>query len=388
MKNVIIRAPLLSYSGYGTHSRQIFKWLLTRGDFNIFAQVVQWGNTSWMINPEMENGLIGEIMKKSTPSSKKADVSFQVQLPDEWDPDLAEFNIGVSAFVETDTCNPDWIDRINKMDAVIVPTEHVRDTIMRTGTPTTPVYVVPESYIEQIDENPDPLDVKLDTNFNFLVFGQFTGGDPYNDRKNLLFTLKWLFETFSDDPDVGVIIKTNHGRGTRIDRQITLQKIKQVISEVRKGPYPRVHLLHGNMTSDEVAALYSIDSLKCLVSLTRGEGFGLPLLEASAAKIPVIATNWSGHLDFLNLGKFIPVNYNLVNIPESRVDGRIFLKGFRWADPIEDDFKKKVTKFRNNYEKPEQWASDLSSKLKETFSQRAISLKYDTLIDDVYWRGS
>jgi len=142
------------------------------------------------------------------------------------------------------------------------------------------------------------------------------------------------------------------------------------------------------MTSDEVAALYSIDSLKCLVSLTRGEGFGLPLLEASAAKIPVIATNWSGHLDFLNLGKFIPVNYDLVNIPESRVDGRIFLKGFRWAEPIEDDFKKKVTKFRNNYEKPEQWASDLSSKLKETFSQRAISVKYDVLIDETYWRRS
>tara|TARA_R110002060_G_scaffold4617_6_gene7234 strand:- start:2181 stop:3347 length:1167 start_codon:yes stop_codon:yes gene_type:complete len=388
MKNVIIRAPLLSYSGYGTHSRQIFKWLLTRKDFNIFAQVVQWGNTSWMINPEMENGLIGEIMKKSTPSSKKADISFQVQLPDEWDPDLAEFNVGVSAFVETDACNPEWISRINKMDVVIVPTEHVRDTIMRTGTPTTPVYVVPESYIEQIDENSDSLAIKLDTNFNFLVFGQFTGADPYNDRKNLLFTLKWLFETFSDDPDVGIIIKTNHGRGTRIDRQITLQKIKQVISEARKGPYPRVHLLHGNMTSDEVAALYSIDSLKCLVSLTRGEGFGLPLLEASAAKIPVIATNWSGHLDFLNLGKFIPVNYDLVNIPESRVDGRIFLKGFRWAEPIEDDFKKKVTKFRNNYEKPEQWASDLSSKLKETFSQRAISVKYDVLIDETYWRRS
>jgi len=388
MKNVIIRAPLLSYSGYGTHSRQIFKWLLTRKDFNLFAQVVQWGNTSWMINSEMEGGLIGDIMNKSSPSPGKPDISFQVQLPDEWDPNLAEFNIGVSAFVETDTCNPEWISRINDMDAVIVPTEHIRDTIMRTGTPTTPVHVVPESYIEQIDENPMPLDIELDTDFNFLVFGQFTGGDPYNDRKNLLFTLKWLFESFSDDPDVGIIIKTNHGRGTRIDRQITLQKINQVIAEARKGPYPRVHLLHGNMTGDEVASLYAVDSLKCLVSLTRGEGFGLPLLEASAAKIPVIATNWSGHLDFLNLGKFIPVNYDLVTIPESRVDGRIFLKGFRWADPVEDDFKKKVTKFRNNYKKPEQWASDLSSKLKETFSQRAISVKYDALIDEVYWRRS
>jgi glycosyltransferase involved in cell wall biosynthesis len=142
------------------------------------------------------------------------------------------------------------------------------------------------------------------------------------------------------------------------------------------------------MSSDEVASLYSVESIKCLVSLTRGEGFGLPLLEASAAKIPVIATNWSGHLDFLNLGKFIPISYNLVDIPQSRVDGRIFLEGFKWADPIEEDFKKKVIKLRHNYKKPNEWASELSSNLKNTFSQRAICMKYDALIDSAYWRKS
>ena len=386
MKKVIIRAPLLSYSGYGTHSRQIFKWLLGRRDFDVIAQVVNWGNTTWMINPEMENGLIEEVMKRSSPVIQDADISIQVQLPDEWDSSLAKFNIGVSAFVETDRCNPAWLSKIDEMDLVIVPTQHIKDTIMRTGSVNTPVHVVPESYIEKIDEDLDPLELDLDTSFNFLVLGQFTGGDPYNDRKNLLFTLKWLFESFEGDKDVGIIVKTNHGRGTRIDRGITLQKIRQVIAEVRKGPYPKVHLLHGNMSSDEIASLYKIDSIKCLVSLTRGEGFGLPLLEASAAKIPVIATNWSGHLDFLNIGKFIPVSYTLVDIPDSRVDGRIFLKDFKWADPIEEDFKKKVKKFRNNYEKPMQWAADLSDKLKDTFSQRAICMKYDDLIDSVYWR--
>jgi len=388
MKKVIIRAPLLSYSGYGTHSRQIFKWLLTRRDFDVTAQVVQWGNTSWMIDSNLEDGLVGKIMSMSRPSSGQMDVSVQVQLPDEWDPNLAKFNIGVSAFVETDRCNPEWLKRIDAMDLVIVPTEHVRDTILRTGSVSTPVAVVPESYIEQIDDNLDALPIDLDTSFNFLVLGQFTGSDPYNDRKNLLHTLKWLFETFSDDPDVGIIIKTNHGRGTKIDREITRQKVQQVISEIRKGPYPKLHLIHGNLTNSEIASLYNLESLRCLVSLTRGEGFGLPLLEASAAGVPVIATNWSGHLDFLNLGKFIPVNYNLTTIPKNRVDNRIFLDGFRWADPVEEDFKKKVKKFRNNYSKPTEWAAELSARLKETFSQRAINMKYDALIDSAYWRNS
>ena len=388
MKNVIIRAPLLSYSGYGVHSRQIFKWLLTRNDFNVVAQVVPWGTTSWMISPELEGGIIDDIMTRSRPTSTKSDISIQVQLPDEWDSNLGNFNIGVSAFVETDRCNPSWIEKINTMDLVVVPTEHVRDTIMRSGSPTTPVVVVPESYLEEIDEDIEPLSVDLDTSFNFLVLGQFTGSDPYNDRKNLLLTLKWMFEEFKDDPDVGIIIKTNHGRGTKIDREITKQKVKQVIDEIRVGPYPRLHLIHGNLTSKEIASLYRLDSLKCLVSLTRGEGFGLPILEAAASSVPVIVTNWSGHLDFLNLGKFIPVRYNMVTIPKSRVDGRIFIDGLKWADPIEEDFKKKVKKFRNNYKKPKEWAVELSSRLKDTFSQRAISVKYDALIDSAYWRRS
>ena len=47
----------------------------------------------------------------------------QLQLPDEWDSNLAKKNIGVSAFVETDRCNPQWIDKCNEMDAVIVPSK-------------------------------------------------------------------------------------------------------------------------------------------------------------------------------------------------------------------------------------------------------------------------
>ena len=70
-KSVVIRAPLLSSSGYGVHSRQIFKWLISREDFQVYAQVVQWGVTSWMINPELENGLIGEVMKRSGPKESE-----------------------------------------------------------------------------------------------------------------------------------------------------------------------------------------------------------------------------------------------------------------------------------------------------------------------------
>ena len=98
------------------------------------------------------------------------------------------------------------------------------------------------------------------------------------------------------------------------------------------------------MTNREMVSLYRNESVKCLVSLTRGEGYGLPILEAAAAGLPTIVTGWSGHIDFLRNGKFISVDYNLTPIHSSRVDGQIFLQGTRWASPKEKDAKRKLRK--------------------------------------------
>jgi glycosyltransferase involved in cell wall biosynthesis len=379
-KSAVIRAPLLSNSGYGVHCRQIFKWLVSREDLDVSTQVVQWGMTSWMINPNLENGLIGDIMSRTGVKSEERDfdISFQVQLPDEWDCNLAKFNFGVSAVVETLTCNPQWIDCCNKMDAIIVPSKHAKRCLENTGSVNTPIFVVPESFVEAIEDlEIEPVDIDLDTKFNFLIFGQLTGNNSENDRKNIFNTIKWLCETFHDDPDVGIVLKTNQGTGTKIDRNLTKNTIKNLISAVRKGPYPKIHVLHGNMSSEEVAGLYKRPDIKCMVSLTRGEGYGLPLLEASASGLPVMVTNWSGHLDFMSKGRFIPIDFKLKEIDESRVDNRIFLKGMMWAEPSEADFKDKVLKFRKKPDIPKKWAKELSEKIKSSLSQSEVCKKYD-----------
>ena len=189
-----------------------------------------------------------------------------------------------------------------------------------------------------------------------------------------------MCELFKDDPDVGIVIKTNSGRLTKIDRQVTTDTLKKLLSEVRSGPYPKVYLLHGDMSDQEVASLYRDPKIKALVSLTRGEGFGLPTLEAAASGLPVIATNWSGHLDFMNLGKFIPVNYAKERIHESLVNDNIFCELASWANPIEDDAKNKILKFRKKSQIPKQWALELKNKLKKTHSYDSIAKLYDAEI--------
>ena len=382
MKKVILRAPLLSYSGYGTHSRQIFKYLLTKKNIDLHVGIVPWGMTSWMINPDLENGLIGEIMRRSNPPPEGGfDVSIQLQLPNEWDPNLARTNIGMSAVVETDRCNGSWVHACNDMDHVIVPSTHAKRCLENTGYVSKPLDVVPEAIYEQIvDDKLETLDLELNTDFNFLVVGQLTGNNPKNDRKNLFYTLKWLCEEFKDDKDVGIVLKTNSGRNTKIDKQVTLNTFSSVLKEVRPGKYPKFHLLHGTMTQEEVARLYRHPKIKALVSLTRGEGYGLPLLEATCSGLPVIATSWSGHLDFLGKGKFIGVEYDMVDIDPTRVDNVIFIKGSRWAEPREDDAKKRLRKFYNSSSTPAKWAEDLKEKLVPLYRQEAINTNYEEVI--------
>lgn len=387
MKTVLIRASGLTMSGYGTHARQVLRWAFEKektGQVKVFTQLLPWGDTPWCLDQTRFDGIVGEAMKRAAPMQGKADVSIQLQLPNEWDASIAKFNVGMTAAVETDKCNPEWINCCNKMNLVIVPSVHTKKTLESSGNVTVPIVVIPESFPDVfLEDKTVELNLKLDTSFNFLLFGQFTGNNPENDRKNIFYTLKWMCEVFKDSKDVGIIIKTNSGRNTRIDRNVCKNILERLLAEVRMGgKSPPVYLVHGDLEDVEVFSLMKHPSVKATVNLTRGEGFGLPILEAAVAEVPVIATNWSAHTEFLNQGKWIQVDYNLFPIHESRVDNRIFMQGTRWANPIEDNFKKRIKKFYESPSIPQQWARDLSKSLKETHNFQKISTLYDVALGD------
>ena len=384
MKTVLFRAPVLTQSGYGQHARQLVRWLLSHDDLDVKFAALPWGDTPFILDRNALDGLVGRIMDRSVRLDHHADVTVQLQLPNEWDPSLAPVNVGVTAGVETDRCNPEWVAACNRMTTVIVPSQHAKTCLTSSGTVTAPLHVIPEAYSDACAEQSLPDLPSFSTPFNFLVFGQLTGTNPESDRKNIFYTIKWLCEAFKDDPDVGIVVKTNVGKNSLIDRNITRGLITSVTNECRCGSTcPRVHLIHGDMTEREVAALYRHPQIKALVTLTRGEGFGLPVLEAAASGLPVVATGWSGHLDFLNHGKFVNVDYALDEVHPSRIDGRIFVKGARWANTNRADFIKRIVKFRISAAAPREWAVDLQRVILERYSLNNVMKAYDELLKDV-----
>ncbi len=381
---VLLRAPLLTQSGYGVHSRQIFEWLEKLPGIDLTVEILQWGTTTWLLDPDLQDGLIGRIMSKSRELTSPYDVTLQVQLPDEWDTKLGKYNIGISAYVETNKCSQKWVECTNKMDAVIVPSNFTKNVVQSSGNVTTPIHVIPEWYNVEIDKNIKS-DFKFSKRFNFLMVGTVTSRNANDDRKNILYGIKWFCETFKDNKKVGLALKISHGKNTSIDRRITQNMLESVLKEVRQGSFPKVTLIHGNLTQKEVAGLYNHSRIKCLLAPTRGEGYGLPLVEAAASGLPVAATNWSGHLDFLK-DKFVKLDYNLKSIDQSRIDNRVFVDDTKWAEVIESSYKNAIIDIYKNIEDHEKVARSLKVQVKNEYSKEQIINQYNEFFNSLEFK--
>ena len=391
-KKVILRAPLLTNSGYGIHSRQLFDWLYNRADVDLTVECLQWGNTSWILDGEEENGMINKIMTCSKPINQDFDISFQVQLPDEWKNDLAKKNIGVTALVETDRCSQEWVAKCNQRDEIIVPSTFTKNVLKRSGITMKPVTVIPEWYNNQILNrslmaktlNDSRFDA-IKKPFNILVVGTLTSQKPEDDRKNLVNTIKWITEEFSDNDDVGIVLKTSFGKGSTADKQLCKEYLRKLKSDLGLSKDSHMlNLLHGNMSAVEIASLYHHKNIKMYASATRGEGYGLPLIEAAVAGLPIVATGWSGHLEFLNKQLFNPVDYELVQIEKSRVDGRIFVEGVKWANVVESSFKEQIRKVYEDYRTSKDNANKLMKEVRVNFSAFNIKEKYNRLFEEYF----
>jgi glycosyltransferase involved in cell wall biosynthesis len=329
-------------------------------------------------------------MSKSRVLREKYDVSYQVQLPDEWDKKLANFNVGVTALVETDRCNESWLQNINEMDRVIVPSNFTKQVIDETFKErlNKSIDVIPEWYNQDInlpknyfkkfyDER-----FQFNTKFNLLTVGTLTSGNVSCDRKNLVNTIAWALEAFEGDSDVGIVVKTSLGRGSILDREMTRSAISQVVKTFRKSDFPKIHLLHGNMTSKEMAALFRLNNIHGYISATRGEGYGLPLIDAAAAGVPVVATNWSGHLDFLS-NKFLKVDYKMQQIPNERIDNRIFVNNTKWAEPNKGSFIEKVRHLRENHKRRLDTSASLRKNVKNKYTKSKVCKKYEKMFQEM-----
>lgn len=405
----LLKAPLETQSGYGKHSKQIFESLISDPLFDVSVESLNWGNCSWDTQDTPLNKKIKQAVEKRAMEAEAQqndyDLFVHVTIPNEFER-RGKFNIGVSALCETDRISHQWIQKLNEMDLNIVPSEHskriVETTIADWHNPQTgekgkfkvekPIVVCAEGVnTELFTEKPyqDLLKLELEPEFCFLHVGQWGGGNFGEDRKNISNLLKYFFETFRGRKDVGLVLKTNMSKNNAMDFETVKFRINDLRNAIKipEAECPPLYIVHANLTTEEMADLYNHPKIKAFITLTHGEGFGIPVLEAAAVGLPILATNWSGHLDILKDGKFVSFEHELKDIPESVVWDPILIKGSRWACVVEDDVKKKMDKITRSYSKPKEWAKELAGKVRDKFSTKNTNDSFITVVKQHLLKG-
>ncbi len=349
----IISCPIDTYSGYGARSRDLVKAIIKLDKYDVKVLPQRWGNTPWgFIEDHIEEWdfLTPHLLPPGNQIPQKPEIWAQLTVPNEFQP-MGKFNIGFTAGIETTVCAPQWIEGLNRMDLNIVSSEHAKNTFINSKfeqkdqrTDQTIKQIELQKPIEVLFEGANletylPKKSKFDLstveeNFAYLFVGHWMQGDLGEDRKNVGFMIKCFLETFKNKTKTpALILKTSRAGASYMDREDILNRIDQIRNSIEAKKLPKIYLIHGELTDKEINELYNHSKVKAMISLTKGEGFGRPLLEFSLTKKPIITSNWSGHLDYLNSEFATLINGELKNVHKSAVVKDLILEQSQWFAP-------------------------------------------------------
>jgi hypothetical protein len=344
---LVFQGPIFTRSGYGDHCRDLMKSLRKMDKYDIKIIPLRWGNTPQnQVDGSTEFGR-WMLERVIAAVEQKPDVFVQVSVANEFEP-KGHYNIGVTAGVETTICPKDFIDGGNKMDLILVPSEFTKQVMAGTVYQqkdqasgqivgeiklNTPVEVLFEGVDTEIFSKGSGKDVlaNVKEDFNFLIVGHWLKGDLGQDRKDIGMAIKTfatVFQYLPKDKRPGLIIKTSHAGFSVIDREGTREKIEAVLKSFG-DKCPSVYLVHGDMEETDMSNLYHHPKVKAMISFAKGEGYGRPMAEFTLTGKPIIASGWSGHMDFLPADNAVLLEGSLTAIHESAAD-QFIMKEAQW----------------------------------------------------------
>jgi len=398
----ILQSPLFTRSGYGEWSMSVAKSLLRYDKFDLKIVPTRWGscpskNSEEEITDEVEKELFNRIIRQ--PLNKQPELFIQITIPNEYQAP-AKFNIGMTAGIETTIPSGEWIEGLNRMNVNFVLSKFVKEVFEKANFTkqhqngqkeeiklrrpmevvnwgaNTNIYRKTEETVLSIEN--ELSNIKED--FCFLFVGQWTHGSLYGDRKDIGMLIKTFLEAFKNVKNKpALILKTSGATFSKIDKYECLSKINRIKNEVN-GDLPNVYLLHGELTDLEMNALFNHRKVKCHVSFTHGEGYGHPLLLAALSGKPVMASDWSGHLDFLNKDNSYLLRGDVKPIAPESVN-QWLIKESSWFYVDYDKAREKLVGMVNNYDKLVNKSQASLTDLVEKFNEHAIDKKLHDMLN-------
>ena len=402
-KLMLICAPVSSRSGYGDHARDLVRAFLKLDKFNVKIMDVPWGETPRdALDNELDKNIIDCLLSEPK-MDKQPDVYVDIRIPNEFQT-YGKVNIGITAGIETTAVSNNWIESCNKMDLVIVPSEHSKTGFtsalyekmqqlpngqqqkvgeLRLEKPIETLFEgVDENVFKPIDDSSLDLVDDIKEDFCFLHVGLWGKGGYGEDRKDISKMIKVFYESFANKKkQPALLLKSNGATFSILDREDCLSKINQIKSMFPKDwNLPNVYLLHGSLSSEEMNKLYNHPKVKAFVSLTHGEGFGRPMLEASMVGLPVITSAWSGQMDFLSQTDSMLLGGELVEVPKSQHWKDIIIPESQWFNVNETQAYKSMNYCFQNYDEVKKKALNLMKTNRDKFTLDKMAEKLGKII--------
>jgi len=398
--NLTVSAPVSSRSCYGSRSRALIRSLIAMARYDIKIIDQKLGTTPKNALPkEFESIMISNL-------TTQPDIWVQISEPHVLQK-VGKYNIGVTNGTGTDRPTPEAIEGINMMDLVIVPSEHVKNSLAAA------VYQTKDNRTNQITGELK-LTTKIETLFTgldisifnkptkpceniqstldsisekncYLVNGYWEAGSFGHDRNDIGGSIKTFLEAFKNKSaknQPALIVRTCKGAYSLTDKEDMLNRIRQIRGATEtSGTMPNVYLLHGELSAEEMNSLYHHPKVKAMVSFTHGNGFDSSLLEFGITGKPILAPNWSGHLDFLSQFGLL-LQGSLQPVDKSALEPKVIAEGANWyyADygyatglikDVDSNYKKHLVKSR----KQKQY-------IKDNFTVDKMNEKLTTLVED------
>jgi glycosyltransferase involved in cell wall biosynthesis len=359
---------------------------------------LRWGNTPQnQVDGSSEFGrwmlerVIGEV-------AEKPDVFMQVSVANEFTP-KGHYNIGVTAGVETTIAPKDFIDGSNKMDLIIVPSNFTKGNLggtvyqqkdQATGQivgeikTTTPIEVLFEGVDTEIFSKGSGNDVlaNVKEDFCFLIVGHWLKGSLGQDRKDIGMAIKTfatVFQYLPKDKRPALVVKTSHAGFSVIDREETRKKIDDVIKSFG-DKCPSIYLIHGDMEESDMSNLYHHPKVKAMISFAKGEGYGRPMAEFTLTGKPIIASGWSGQMDFLPVEHSVLLEGSLTAVDESAAD-QFCMKEAQWFSVNYSSAANKIYDVYNKYDSYLEKSKGLRENTLKNFTLEKMHDKFTEILD-------
>lgn len=342
MVSVAYHGPYLDYSGYGEANRQFINALVEAG-------------------VDVESQLVRFTPKKDIDLGKTADVAalcatvrnnYRIKIIHTTADVLYRYverdvyNIS-HLFWETDRLPSSFVEGLKLVDEIWTGSEANRQAIINSGV-DKPIFVFPQPFICE-GSNLGLVDI-ISHNADELFF-KFYSIFEWTDRKNPELLIKSYLKEFDGVEDVCLVLKVYfQDNDNKANDEEILASIRNYVSDLDLKKPPLIAVVMTITDKKTVMSLHN--SCDCYVSPHRGEGWGIPIVEAMSVGNPVIVSSYGGIGEYLTDKKDgFPLPYEMVALNGMEHARHYYELGQSWAEVDENIFRQKMRFVYENQEK-------------------------------------